>query len=61
MNLKDEGGISRSLFNKDAMIPRIKNSSTGFVMFTINKSKFIKVYFNAAALFKRSFIVLPNP
>ena len=42
MNLNEEGGISKSLFNNEAMIQRIKKSKTGLVMLTINKSKFIR-------------------
>jgi hypothetical protein len=37
MNLDEEGGISRSLFNKAAIIPNKKNNRVGLVRFEIKE------------------------
>jgi hypothetical protein len=37
MNLDEEGGISRSLFNKAAIIPNKKNNRAGLVRFEIKE------------------------
>lgn len=41
INFEEFAGISKSLFNLTAIIPKIKNKNAGLVKFDTNKSKFI--------------------